>query len=84
VPLGEPGVRDLIVQRFLEHDWLTCLHCHVGSVGCSMDLHAAGTHELVELAIDVTSRAGRQQVTVLDIGGGLPANYGSDHSKPLR
>ena len=71
-----------LVDTFLRHPWLTGIHVHVGSQGCSTELLVAGVRRAVDLAREVDRAAGRRQVTVLDIGGGLPVAYGEDERAP--
>jgi len=66
-----------VLQCFRQHAFLTSLHAHVGSQGCSPEMLADGARILTELACEVG-----QQVVHLDIGGGLPANFGSDETTP--
>ena len=46
--------------------------------GMGVRMLAAGIRVAVDLAVSINELVGAQQVTVIDIGGGLPANYGSD------
>lgn len=79
VPLQE--FRAEIVAAFVNSPWLTGLHAHVGSQGCSLDLLCAGARTLLDLAEEINSRIpGR--VRLLDIGGGLPATYAQADPKP--
>ncbi|MFH8403685.1 diaminopimelate decarboxylase [Streptomyces sp. NPDC018019] len=82
VPLRDEDVRDRVVQAFLDRPWLTRLHVHVGSQGMPLELMADGVRVLYELAEEINERAGRPQVTTLDIGGGLPVNFASDEVAP--
>ncbi|MEY9872058.1 diaminopimelate decarboxylase [Streptacidiphilus sp. MAP12-33] len=81
-PLGDPSARERIADAFARYPWLTRLHVHVGSQGCPLELIAAGVRAVYELAEDVNERAGRRQVTSLDLGGGLTVNFDSDEIRP--
>ncbi|MFD8691725.1 diaminopimelate decarboxylase [Streptomyces sp. NPDC059651] len=82
VALRDPGARERVVEAFAAHPWLTRLHAHVGSQGCSLELIAAGIGETYRLAEEINTRLGRRQVTGLDIGGGLPVNFDDDTVRP--
>jgi diaminopimelate decarboxylase len=85
LPLTE--VSDELMSRFKRYRWLTCVHCHVGSQGCALELLVEGTKATFAFAEAVNDylfqdREGedscRRQVNVLDIGGGLPVDYAHD------
>ncbi|PBC67382.1 diaminopimelate decarboxylase [Streptomyces sp. TLI_235] len=82
VPLRDPGARERVLDAFDRYPWLTRLHVHVGSQGCWPDLIAAGVRATWELAEEVNRRAGRRQVTSVDLGGGLPVNFDDDEVRP--
>jgi diaminopimelate decarboxylase len=82
VALEDPGNRQALLQSYRENAWLTALHCHVGSQGCSLELMAAGVRKLVDLANDINALCGRRQVGLIDIGGGLPVNFESEEVRP--
>ncbi|MGW2477495.1 diaminopimelate decarboxylase [Streptomyces sp. NPDC001665] len=82
VALRDPGAREQVVKAFAAHPWLTRLHAHVGSQGCSLELIAAGIAETYALAEEINETLGRRQVTGLDIGGGLPVNFADDEVRP--
>ncbi|WP_299535844.1 diaminopimelate decarboxylase [uncultured Streptomyces sp.] len=82
VALRDPGARERVVRAFAEHPWLTRLHAHVGSQGCPLELIAEGVAETYGLAEEINRTLGRQQVTSLDIGGGLPVNFEDDGIRP--
>ena len=82
VPLRDPGARAGIRQAFLDHPWLTRLHAHVGSQGCPLDLIAEGLAQTYRLAEEINHGLGRQQITSLDIGGGLPVNFADSTVRP--
>jgi diaminopimelate decarboxylase len=75
VPLGDE--RDAILDAYDRHPWLGGLHVHTGSQVCPPDLVVRGVAALVALTQEIERRTGRP-LEVLDIGGGLPADYGSD------
>ncbi|MCJ7815450.1 MAG: hypothetical protein MUP31_05290 [Xanthomonadales bacterium] len=82
VALEDEGNRAAIIAAYRANSWLTSLHTHVGSQGCSLDLMAAGIRKVVDLAEEINVAAGRQQVEVIDIGGGLPVNFESEEVRP--
>ncbi|WP_461208856.1 type III PLP-dependent enzyme domain-containing protein [Desulfocurvus sp. DL9XJH121] len=75
VPVGE--CRAQILAALEKYPWLTALHSHVGSQGCSLDQLTAGARVLADLAREAGGR-----VRTLDIGGGLPATYAAGDPKP--
>jgi len=80
--LEDDGNRQAIVEAYLGAPWLTSIHTHVGSQGCSLDLMTAGIRKVVDLAEEINVSAGRRQIELVDIGGGLPVNFESDEIKP--
>ncbi|MFE3516751.1 diaminopimelate decarboxylase [Streptomyces sp. NPDC059166] len=82
VALRDPGAREQVVRAFTERPWLTRLHAHVGSQGCSLQLIAAGIAETYRLAEEINGRLGTRRVTGIDIGGGLPVNFADDEARP--
>lgn len=81
VPLTAEN-RERIIRIFRENPWMSGLHCHVGSQGCSLTMLARGAALLCELADEIDSASGSSRVKVLNIGGGLPSNYDSDDVHP--
>ena len=82
IALEDEGNRKAIVDCYCANPWLTALHVHVGSQGCSLNLMAAGIRKTIDLAAEINAVTGRRQVTVIDIGGGLPVNFSSDQISP--
>jgi diaminopimelate decarboxylase len=82
IALDDPGNRARILAAYRERPWLTCVHVHVGSQGCPLELIASGVGKAVALAREINAAAGRPQVSTLDIGGGLPVNFESDDVTP--
>ncbi|MDQ1036704.1 diaminopimelate decarboxylase [Streptomyces sp. V3I8] len=82
VALRDEGAREWVVRAYLDRPWLTRLHTHSGSQGVPLELMARGVAEAYGLAEEINGRAGRRQIDTLDIGGGLPVNFGSDAHTP--
>ncbi|NLU75865.1 diaminopimelate decarboxylase [Streptomyces sp. HNM0575] len=82
VALVDPGAREWVVRAYRERPWLTRLHSHVGSQGMPLELMAEGARATYELAEEINAAVGRQQVDTLDLGGGLPVNFGGDEITP--
>ncbi|TMW63286.1 hypothetical protein Poli38472_002227 [Pythium oligandrum] len=74
--------RQKIIDFFRENPWMSGLHCHVGSQGCSLEMLARGATILCDLANEIDTAAGVSRVKVINIGGGLPSNYDSDDVSP--
>jgi diaminopimelate decarboxylase len=82
VALDDPGNREALIACYRENRWLNSVHVHVGSQGCSLEMMAAGVGKTAALAEDINKAAGRRQVEVIDIGGGLPVNFESEEVTP--
>ncbi|WP_443060680.1 diaminopimelate decarboxylase [Streptomyces sp. NBC_00448] len=82
VALRDPGALEWVLDAYARRPWLNRLHTHTGSQGVPLELMVAGVRAAYELAERINAAAGRQQVTALDIGGGLPVNFGSDATVP--
>lgn len=77
VPLED--YRSALLDRFVQHEWLTGLHLHIGSQGCSMEMLLEGIGRVLALADEVDallkSHGRSKRVRIFDIGGGLPVPY---------
>lgn len=82
VALRDDGAEQWIRRAYADRPWLNRLHTHTGSQGVPLDLMAAGVKAAYELAERINLGIGRQQITTLDIGGGLPVNFASDEVTP--
>lgn len=82
VGLSDPGNRQALIEAYQAHPWLTAVHVHVGSVGCPLELMADGVAAAVDLAEEINAATGRRQVTVIDMGGGLPVSFKQDADDP--
>lgn len=82
VALRDPGAEEWVLRAYAERPWLNRLHTHTGSQGIPLELMAEGVRAAYDLAERINAAAGRQQVQVLDIGGGLPVNFASDAATP--
>jgi diaminopimelate decarboxylase len=82
VALRDPGAREWVVRAYADRPWLTRLHAHTGSQGIPLSLMAQGVAETYALAEEINRSLGRRQIDTIDIGGGLPVNFGSDVTTP--
>ena len=82
VGLEDDGVRERLITLYTQNSWLNCLHVHVGSIGCPLPLMCQGIARTLDLLNEINQAVGRQQVTAIDIGGGLPVNFKSDDNSP--
>jgi diaminopimelate decarboxylase len=80
--IGLADYREAVIDAFADRPWLTQLHVHSGSQGLSLEHAAEGVRLIAELAAEITARVGRRQIQRIDIGGGLPVNFGSDEITP--
>jgi diaminopimelate decarboxylase len=74
VPLT-PENRAKIIAFFCANPWMTGLHAHVGSQGCSLEMLSQGAVVLSQLANEIDAAAGMSRIKVLNIGGGLSTNF---------
>jgi diaminopimelate decarboxylase len=70
-----PETHDRLIKLFKDNEWLQGVHVHVGSQGCPIDLLVAGAKKAVQFALEINAQVGRQQIKVMDIGGGMPTVY---------
>ncbi|MEU9365979.1 diaminopimelate decarboxylase [Streptomyces avermitilis] len=82
VALRDEGAREWILRAYADRPWLTRLHAHSGSQGMPLSLMARGIAETYALAEEINRHVGRRQIDTIDIGGGLPVNFGSDATTP--
>ncbi|MFF5982983.1 diaminopimelate decarboxylase [Streptomyces olindensis] len=82
IALEDDGNEERLLAAYRERPWLTWVHAHVGSQGCPLDLIAQGIAKTVAFAEKVNARLGRRQIVGIDIGGGLPVDFGSDTTDP--
>jgi len=80
--LADGDNRQRLIEIYQARPWLKSIHTHTGSQGCELTLMANGVKVITELAEEINEFIGSQQVTRLDIGGGLPVNFSSDEIKP--
>ncbi|MBM3405139.1 MAG: diaminopimelate decarboxylase [Bacteroidetes bacterium] len=76
VPLKQ--FRQEIIQAYQQYPWLSGIHLHIGSQGCPVNMLVEGVKRILHLTEEVNSL--RQQINILDVGGGLPVSY--DHRQP--
>lgn len=67
--------QDELYEAYLRCPWLNGVHLHVGSQGCAPELLLRGVEKVFAFVEEVNRRAGRQQITSVDVGGGLPVAY---------
>ena len=80
VPIKEH--RQTLIDKFEKYDWLTGVHLHIGSQGCSVEMLLKGIETILNFVNEVNellerNNTGRQLAT-FDIGGGLPVSYHRD------
>lgn len=79
VPIKE--FRKEIIESFEKYEWLSGLHIHIGSQGCSIQMLLNGFEEILKLVIKIENKINRQ-LLFIDIGGGLPVSYNHNQSPP--
>lgn len=82
VALADEGARAWVIEAYRRRPWLNRLHVHTGSQGMPLPLMAEGVAAVYELAEEINAEVGRQQVTGIDLGGGLPVNFDSEATTP--
>jgi diaminopimelate decarboxylase len=77
-------VQQQLVAAFQEHPWLDMLHLHVGSQGVAVERMVDGVERVWQLLEQIEGECGKGRVKVLDIGGGLTVDFGSDEEPEVR
>jgi diaminopimelate decarboxylase len=71
-----------IIEACRKYKWLNGFHVHVGSQGCGLEMLVDGAKCIALLAVEINAlgrqEGQRQQISILDFGGGLGINYDSD------
>ncbi len=80
IPINE--YRQELTDRFLNCDWLTGVHLHIGSQGISLEQLLKGLERIMSFITDVNSlllkeNKGRS-INLIDIGVGFPISYDRD------
>lgn len=78
--------REELLAAYLEHEWLTAVHLHVGSQGCPLDLIIRGIERVLDFAEEVNARLAEsgstRRITTFDLGGGVPVSYYPETQAP--
>ena len=84
IPLKENY--DHLIGKYIQNDWLTGIHLHIGSQGCDLDILVEGIDRVYKLAVDINSRLIKhgkvRAIEIFDIGGGLPVSYSENQPSP--
>eukprot|EP00397_Hematodinium_sp_SG-2012_P034983 GEMP01037575.1.p1 GENE.GEMP01037575.1~~GEMP01037575.1.p1 ORF type:complete len:446 (-),score=100.76 GEMP01037575.1:552-1889(-) len=75
---GIPRTTEGLLDTALKHDFINCIHGHVGSGGMGLKILVEGAQIITDFAMEVNKKAGKRQIHTIDIGGGMPVNYGGD------
>jgi diaminopimelate decarboxylase len=75
--IGLNDFRREIVDAYAAHEFLSMIHVHTGSQGIGLTMMVEGVKSIVNLAQEIGP-----QISVVDIGGGLPVNFTSDDYTP--
>ena len=70
--------RAALEEAFTTYPWLTGVHLHVGSQGCSVGMLTEGVGILYDFVLEMNEkrrRTGLPPISVFDTGGGLPVAY---------
>ena len=70
--------RKELTEAFFAYPWLTGVHLHIGSQGCSMDMLVEGIGILYDFALQINENriaTSEKPIDIFDIGGGLPVSY---------
>jgi len=67
---------------FLKYNWLTGVHLHIGSQGCDIEMLVDGCKIVYDFAAGVNAYLKRKQITLFDIGGGMPVSYKQNETPP--
>lgn len=79
--------RRALIEKFEQYDWLTGVHLHIGSQGCSVEMLLDGLETVFNFTKEVNEILERKntgrKIDVFDMGGGLPVSYHKDKDPVL-
>lgn len=75
-PIGEK--REEVISAYLSRPWLNMMHVHAGSQTYSLNQLADAIRVVMDLVIEINTKSQTQQIKTIDIGGGLPVNFGDE------
>ncbi|MFA8450849.1 MAG: hypothetical protein ACEPOW_09165 [Bacteroidales bacterium] len=77
IPITE--FKEKIIEAFIENQWLTGLHIHIGSQTCTQDMLIQGAQVITKLMTDINNELEKnniqRKIEFIDLGGGIPASY---------
>eukprot|EP01102_Stenamoeba_stenopodia_P021551 TRINITY_DN8719_c0_g1_i3.p1 TRINITY_DN8719_c0_g1~~TRINITY_DN8719_c0_g1_i3.p1 ORF type:complete len:373 (-),score=80.98 TRINITY_DN8719_c0_g1_i3:94-1134(-) len=82
IPLEDDGNTEKVLAAYQQYPWLNCIHLHVGSQGCPLELIGRGIERVIELVEEINKRCNKKQISTIDIGGGLPVNFDGEEITP--
>ena len=77
--------RKELEEAFSTYSLLTGVHLHVGSQGCAMEMLVEGVGILYDFVLEINEIRNSKfakQISIFDIGGGLPVSYRYDQKPP--
>ena len=82
IGIQDENNREAIINACKEYSWIKCIHVHIGSVACPLELMCEGISVAVDLAEEINQTLDKQQITTIDIGGGLPVDFSQNQDDP--
>ena len=58
IALDDEGNRSKLIDGYRANRWLTSMHTHIGSQGCTLDLMVAGIRKVVDLVEEINTAIG--------------------------
>jgi len=71
---------DEVFNAYKQRPWMNGIHVHIGSQGIPIDMNIDGIRKIVDIVNQINENAGKQQITFIDIGGGLPVNFNDENN----
>jgi len=79
--------KEALKAKFEQYEWLTGVHLHIGSQGCSVKMLLEGVKTVFDFTSkvneDLKKKKGRIPISIFDLGGGLPVSYHRDKEAVL-
>lgn len=80
VPIKE--FRKELLECFVKYNWLTGVHLHIGSQGCSIEMLTKGCKIVYDFVLETNARLKKNQINLFDLGGGMPIAYRKNDIAP--